>query len=154
MSPERLSEDQEARLTDLLDGALDDASQAEMTALLQSAPDQQEALDDARAAMQLLQHLPAHAPSPDFARKVRRRVRRTNVHRGYEPATDLLGFKLGVEVFTVIAAAVLAAFYIFGETTRQMPGPLKSVSAAPTQTAPGDAAPTGATIKTPTKATP
>lgn len=148
MSPERWSEEQEARLTELLDGELDQASELEIEALLGSDPERAQGLDDARAAMALLQHLPSHEPSPDFMRKVRRRVRRNNVHRGYEPATDLLGFKLSVEVFTVIAAAVLAAFYIFAEAAKPAHGPLKEVPGASTPTSAGaPASPVKAPVK-------
>ena len=139
-TPQRpAADDHEARLTDLLEGALDDAAEADLRDLLRGDPAEAQALDDAQAAMLMLQQLPARAPSPDFARKLRRRVRRANARRGYQPPTDLLGFKLSVEVFTVIAGAVLAAFYLFAETTaKRAPLPLKEI---PTQHAPAHDAP-------------
>lgn len=112
----------DARLTDYLDGGLDEAARAEIeadAALL-------EALEEARTARELLGGLPQRSPPRDFLRKVQRRVRRRSGGRYFHPAAQAqtLGYHIPIEAFAVIAIAVMAACYFFINTTTRAPGPL------------------------------
>lgn len=110
----------EARLTDYLDGALDAAARAEIEADEALVA----ALAEARAARALLGELPAKAPPRDFLRKVQRRVRRRSGGRYFHPVAPPAYDRLSIEVFAVIAVAVMAACYFFLQAAPQAPGPL------------------------------
>lgn len=103
-----------ARLTDYLDGQLDDAAAAELDALLGDDA-LREALDQARGGRDLLGGLQRPAVPRDFLRKVQRRVRRRSGGRYFHPAVQPFGWRMSVEVFVVIAVAVMAGcWFIMG----------------------------------------
>jgi anti-sigma factor RsiW len=112
----------EARATDLLDGALEDQ---EIAALLAADPELADEVDAARDAQALLRQLPSKPVPRDFLRKVQRRVRRRSGGRFFHPAVQPFGFRLSVEVFVVVAVAVMAAcWFIIDTGHRAGPGPL------------------------------
>ncbi len=103
-----------ARLTEYLDGELDDAAAAELDALL-SDDALRDALEEARGGRDLLGGLQRPAVPRDFLRKVQRRVRRRSGGRYFHPAVQPFGWRLSVEVFVVIAVAVMAGcWFIMG----------------------------------------
>ena len=135
------AEAREARLTELLDGALSDADARELEALLADDAAAAEELAAAREAHDLLGGLAQKAPPRDFVRKVQRRLRRRSGGRYFHPAQASVGFKLSVEVFSVIAVVVMAACWMFLEAERRAqagPGPLVEV---PTEQRPAPEAP-------------
>ena len=115
MMQQRASEARDGRLTDYVDGALGDDAQAEIAALLASDPALARDVEEAREARGLLAELSPKRPPRDFLRKVQRRVRRRSGGRYFHPAVQPFGYKLSVEVFAVIAVAVMAACYFFLE---------------------------------------
>lgn len=110
----------DARLTDYLDGVLDAAGRAE----IEADADLLAALAEARGAQALLGTLPQRAPPRDFLRKVQRRVRRRSGGRYFHPVAAPAGYRLSIEVFAVIAVAVMAASYFFIQAAPSPPGPL------------------------------
>jgi len=135
--------DREAELTDYVDGQLGESARGELEATFADDPELARELEDARAARSLLGSL-EHQPVPrDFLRKARRKVRRRSA-RLYDPGRELLRFRLSIEVFAVIAVAVMLALYFIGDLGRQVApdlrlehdggtaGPVKPPSPAPT----------------------
>lgn len=108
----------EARLTDYLDDELDPASREELDALFEGDEALRRSLDDARAARELLRGLPRPAVPRGFLRKVQRRVRRRTAGRG-APGAFPFGMGLSVEVFVVVAVAVMAACWFVMESGRR-----------------------------------
>lgn len=108
----------EARLTDYLDDELDPASREELDALFAGDEALRRSLDDARAARDLLRGLERPAVPRGFLRKVQRRVRRRAAERG-APGAFPFGMGLSVEVFVVVAVAVMAACWFVMESGRR-----------------------------------
>ncbi|MCA9539438.1 MAG: hypothetical protein KC620_11155 [Myxococcales bacterium] len=110
----------DARLTDLVERAL---PTTEADALLDDVTLRRE-VEEAREARALLRGLDRRPVPPDFLRKVQRRVRRKSGGRFFHPASQPLGFRLSVEVFVVVAIAVMAACFVLMDVGRVGPGPL------------------------------
>lgn len=108
----------EARLTDYLDDELDPASREELDALCAGDEALRRSLDDARAARDLLRGLERPAVPRGFLRKVQRRVRRRTAGRPGTPGALPFGIGLSVEVFVVIAVAVMAGCWFILESGR------------------------------------
>lgn len=110
------SELREARLTDYLDDELDPASRGELDALFDDDVALRHSLDEAREARDLLRGLARPAVPRGFLRKVQRRVRRRTAGR----AAGVLpfGFGLSIEVFVVVAVAVMAGCWFVMESGR------------------------------------
>lgn len=117
MTVQPRDEAREALLTDYLDGAVADA---ELEALLAEDPEAAEALDEAREARRLLEGLAPEPVPRDFLRKVKRRVRRRSGGRYFHPAVAPFTYRISVEVFAVIAIAVMAACYLYLEAGRRV----------------------------------
>lgn len=115
----RTDEARDVRLTDYVEGALPADGAAEIEALLASDPELARDVERARDARTLLAELPARRPPRDFLRKVQRRIRRRSGGRYFHPAVQPFGYRLSVEVFAVIAVAVMAACYFFLDTGRK-----------------------------------
>ncbi len=113
-------EAREARLTDLVDGGV---GEDEVRALIEADPELARALDEARGGRALLGELGPKPVPRDFLRKVQRRVRRRSGGRFFHPAAQPFGFRLSVEVFVVIAVAVMAACWFMLDTSRRQAGP-------------------------------
>ncbi len=109
-------EARDGRLTDFVDGALGEEAQAEVEALLASDPELALDVEQAREARGLLNGLTRKPPPRNFVRKVQRRMRRRSGGRYFHPAVQPFGYRLSVEVFAVIAVAVMAACYFFLDT--------------------------------------
>lgn len=122
MSPEHTDEF-EARLTDYLEGELDDADRAEIDALLEDA-DIRTALEEAREARALLGGLSRPPVPRDFLRKVQRRVRRRSGGRYFHPAVQPFGWRMSVEVFVVVAIAVMAGCWFLLDAGHRAPAPI------------------------------
>lgn len=116
-----------ARLTDLIEGELPPEALAEVEGWLVDDELRRD-VEDARVARTLLADIEPVPVPADFARKVQRRARRL-VRRNWQQSQDIFGFKISVEVFAIIAVAVMAALYTFGHSTRPfVPGPLYEVT--------------------------
>lgn len=114
----------EARLTELLDSGVP-LGAAEIEDLLAEDPEAREALEEARRARELLAELAPKAAPRDFLRKVQRQIRRRSGGRYFHPASGAISYRISVEVFVVIAVAVMSACWFFLEAARPaLPGPL------------------------------
>lgn len=105
-----------ARLTDYVDGHLPEDERRAVEAWLDADEGLRREVEQAREARVILRSVrdvPRPPPPRDFLRKVQRRVRRSTGGRYFNPTRDLLGVKISVEVFAVIAVAVMAACYFF-----------------------------------------
>lgn len=113
-------ETRDARLTEFVEADLDDAAErAAIEALLAEDEALARSVADAREARGLLRELdPAPVPA-DFLRKVKRRIRRRSGGRYFSLAAAPLGYRLSVEVFAVIAIAVMAACFLYLEAGRR-----------------------------------
>ncbi len=111
----------ERTLCDYLDGALDDPEREAVEARVGIDEDFALELERARGALDLLRDLDSKRPPRDFLRKVQRRVRRRSGGRYFHPAVQPFGFRLSVEVFVVIAVAVMAACWFMMEPPIQAP---------------------------------
>lgn len=139
-----------ARLTELLDAGHTPTA-AEIEALLAADPEARQALEDARRARDLLADLGQKAPPPDFLRKVQRRLGRRTGGRFFHPLATPVGFRMSVEVFSVVAIVVIAACWFFLEAARpQAPGPLIEEPTLPAPRSPNSASP-GSILPTSTK---
>ncbi len=127
-----------ARLTDYLDGELDDAAAAELDALLDDGA-LRDALAEAREGQDLLRGLQRPAVPRDFLRKVQRRVRRRSGGRYFHPAAQPFGWRMSVEVFVVVAIAVMAGCWFIMDAGRRAAAPAPIVEEAPAVEAPAPA---------------
>ena len=109
---------QSAQLTDLLEGNVDGEEQTSVESLL-SDPTLRAEMETARAGRDLLQGLGTKPTPPNFLRKVQRRVRRKSGGRHFHPAQQPFGFGLSIEVFVVVAVAVMAACWMILDMGRQ-----------------------------------
>ena len=109
---------QSAHLTDFLEGNVDDGQQASIELLL-SDPALRAEMDAARAGRALLKGLDTQPTPQNFLRKVQRRVRRKSGGRHFHPAQQPFGFGLSIEVFIVVAIAVMAACWMVLDLGRQ-----------------------------------
>jgi len=116
-------EARDVRLTDYVDGALTSEGASEIEALLAADPELARDVEQARHARDLLAELPAVRPPRDFVRRTQRRLRRRSGGRYFHPAVQPFGYRLSVEVFAVIAVAVMAACYFFLEAAPPPPPP-------------------------------
>ncbi len=116
----------EAPLTDLVDGLVGEDA---VRALLEADPALRRTVDEAREGRALLDGLAPRAVPRDFLRKVQRRVRRRTGGRFFHPAAQPFGFRMSVEVFVVVAIAVMAACWFMLQTAARPvePGPLVDV---------------------------
>lgn len=119
-------QDLEAQLCDFVDGSLvDEAVAAELKAMIAADPAVRAMYDEARDARALLGGLGAHPPPRDFLRKVQRKVRRRSGGRYFHPANVPVTYKISVEVFVVVAIAVMSACWFFMQAANPAPpGPL------------------------------
>lgn len=111
-------ESRDAELTDYVDEVLEDAARADLEAIFARDPALARELEDAQTARSLLRGLEPQPVPRDFLRKVRRKVRRRSA-RMYDPHREVLGLKLSVEVFAVVAVAVMLALYFMGDLGRR-----------------------------------
>jgi len=109
---------QGAQLTDFLEGNVDGEEQASIELLL-SDPAVRAEMEAARAGRDLLSELGTKPTPQNFLRKVQRRVRRKSGGRHFHPAQQPFGFGLSIEVFVVVAVAVMAACWMILDIGRQ-----------------------------------
>ena len=107
-------ETRDARLTDYLEGELPQEIRLDVDARLEADPDFAREVEEARAGRHLLRQLDAKPVPPHFAQKVQRKAKRVS-RPAHISSRNVLGFGLSVEVFAIIAGAVMAALYLFGE---------------------------------------
>ncbi len=117
----------DGRLTEYLDGSLPPAALAALEAELAADPALADSLEDARRGRALLDELTPMRPPRDFLRKVQRRVRRRSGGRYFHPVPQPFGYRISVEVFAVIAIAVMAACYFFLDAAPRGVGELTEV---------------------------
>lgn len=143
----------EAQLCDFVDGSLvDEAVIAELQAMIAADPAIEAMYNEARDARSLLTGLDPKPAPRDFLRKVQRQVRRRSGGRYFHPANVTVTYKISVEVFVVVAIAVMSACWFFLEAGRPTPpGPL---TVEPTLHAPKDPASAPSTPTIPDKRTP
>lgn len=124
------NEAHEARLTDLIEGAMTADEAARLEAALTG--DLRAELEAAQSARALLSELNTQAPPRDFVRKVQRRLRRRSGGRFFHPVAQPVGYKLSVEIFAVIAVVIMAACWLFLEAERRAlhPGQLSEIPPA------------------------
>lgn len=102
-----------ARLTDYVDGELDERERLEFEALLRADEELRQEVDDARAARALLSALGEPRPVPsDFLRKVQRRARRNLRGPYFDRGRAPLFFGVSFEVVVVVALAAVAACWL------------------------------------------
>jgi anti-sigma factor RsiW len=111
-------ENPRARLTDLLDGDLPDEERAAVEAMLDD-PELRAEMEAARSGQALLRGLTPQPTPANFLRKVQRRVRRKSAGRHFHPAHSPIGFGISIEVFIVVAIAVMAACWMVLDLGRQ-----------------------------------
>jgi len=107
-----------ARLTDLLEGEIPDGERPAVEAMLDD-PELRAELEAARSGRALLRGLTPQPSPVNFLRKVKRRVRRKSGGRHFHPAHQPFGYGLSVEVFIVVAIAVMAACWMVLDLGRQ-----------------------------------
>lgn len=116
----------EQQLCDFVDGSLvDERVIAELEAMIAADPAVEAMYQEARDARALLTGLDARPAPHNFLRKVQRQVRRRSGGRYFHPANVPVTYKISVEVFVVVAIAVMSAcWFMLQAAAPKAPGPL------------------------------
>ena len=125
-------------LSALVDDRLDASERAALERALEEDPGLRRELDELRAAVAVLRHLPPADAPDDFLRAVQSRIRRRTQGRYFGVATPRYRFQIEA-VFNILLIALLFALYLLATPAADPPPvPLRERPAAPTQPAAPD----------------